>query len=81
MTKPCGDFDNWRLVKIEVVAKLFDLPLATAARKLKICSTTLKKICRNHGIPAWPYRILTSKKYRSKNIKTKKFCPKVCRFS
>lgn len=34
----------------------FDRPMQDAAAELKVSATTLKKICRAHGIQRWPYR-------------------------
>ncbi|PKA55621.1 Protein RKD5 [Apostasia shenzhenica] len=41
---------------IEDLANYFHLPIAEAARELRICSTALKKICRRHGMARWPHR-------------------------
>uniref|UniRef100_A0A0D6QR16 RWP-RK domain-containing protein n=1 Tax=Araucaria cunninghamii TaxID=56994 RepID=A0A0D6QR16_ARACU len=38
------------------VAKFFSVPIAEAANILGVCSSVLKKICRDNGIPRWPYR-------------------------
>ena len=46
-------------IEIERVAPYFHLPMSAAAKRLGICSTVLKKICRRHGLPRWPYRKLT----------------------
>lgn len=40
-------------------SQLFHIPLKEAARKLNVCSTTLKSVCRKHGLSRWPYRTLT----------------------
>ena len=34
----------------------FDMPLVQAAKKLGICATALKKVCRKLGIHKWPYK-------------------------
>jgi hypothetical protein len=36
--------------------RMFHLPLADAACKIGLCSTTFKKTCRRLGIEAWPYQ-------------------------
>ncbi|KAG5181320.1 RWP-RK domain-containing protein [Tribonema minus] len=41
--------------KLEV---LFDRPVEQAARALGVSSTIIKRLCRRHGIPKWPYRQL-----------------------
>jgi hypothetical protein len=38
----------------------FDLPIKAAAALLGVSLTQLKRICRLHGIPRWPYRKLQS---------------------
>merc|ERR1712166_531909 len=38
----------------------FDQPLAAVARKLNVCTTLFKKICRHFGIKRWPFRKLKS---------------------
>merc|ERR1712166_374500 len=38
----------------------FDQPLAAVARKLNVCTTFFKKICRHFGIKRWPFRKLKS---------------------
>jgi hypothetical protein len=40
----------------EVVLQYSDMRLDDAARKLKVCSATLKRICRDYGIRRWPPR-------------------------
>ena len=45
----------------------FHLPITEAARKLNICGTLLKKICRKCNINRWPYRQIRS---ISKNIQS-----------
>ena len=34
----------------------FPLPLSQAAKHFKVSETFLKKVCRMHNIPRWPYR-------------------------
>ncbi|WOL02235.1 kinesin-like protein KIN-8A [Canna indica] len=38
------------------ISKLFSLPIAEAAPILGVCTSVLKKICRDYGIVRWPYR-------------------------
>eukprot|EP00287_Rhodomonas_sp_CCMP768_P005501 CAMPEP_0196724334 /NCGR_PEP_ID=MMETSP1091-20130531/6227_1 /TAXON_ID=302021 /ORGANISM="Rhodomonas sp., Strain CCMP768" /LENGTH=310 /DNA_ID=CAMNT_0042066443 /DNA_START=134 /DNA_END=1067 /DNA_ORIENTATION=+ len=44
------------IVTREVLCSLFSLPLSSAADRLGISVTSLKKICRGFGIRLWPYR-------------------------
>lgn len=60
---------------IEQIRPFFKYPINEASRRLGICSTSLKKICRANGLLRWPYRkvssypcsmgILTSASYRN----------------
>ncbi|ERN19410.1 uncharacterized protein LOC18447794 [Amborella trichopoda] len=38
------------------VARFFSLPIAEAASLLGVCTSVLKKICRENGVLRWPYR-------------------------
>ncbi|CAA6665411.1 unnamed protein product [Spirodela intermedia] len=38
------------------VAKHFNVPIAEAATALGVCSSVLKRICRENGVVRWPYR-------------------------
>eukprot|EP00960_Hanusia_phi_P067321 766604-Hanusia_phi.AAC.1 len=38
--------------------KHFNLPLNDAAKKLGVCATAIKKVCRKMGIKQWPHRKL-----------------------
>ena len=40
----------------EELCKRFHLPIAQVAQELGVCATVLKKKCRQHGIPRWPFR-------------------------
>ncbi len=42
------------------IAKHFEIPEAVAAQHLGISKTQLKKLCREHDIPRWPYRRVCS---------------------
>lgn len=42
------------------VAQHFHRPINEASRRLNICPTVLKKICRKAGLPRWPHRKLQS---------------------
>lgn len=43
-------------MKLSDMRNLFDLPIEKAAKKLKLCPTEMKKICRKHGLERWPQR-------------------------
>ncbi|KAK9142226.1 hypothetical protein Syun_011626 [Stephania yunnanensis] len=43
-------------LKLSDLEAYFHLPIEVAAKKLAICPTVLKKICRKYGMPRWPYR-------------------------
>ncbi|CAI9764943.1 unnamed protein product [Fraxinus pennsylvanica] len=57
------------LMKLKDVIGYFDHPIEDAARKLNVCPTVMKKICRRDGLPRWPYRKVKSikKKILEKN--------------
>lgn len=38
----------------------FHLPIEKASRKLRLCATVVKKICRRSGVGRWPYRKINS---------------------
>ncbi|KAJ8625657.1 hypothetical protein MRB53_034187 [Persea americana] len=52
--------DHVASIALTDLAKYFDLPIAEAARNLKIGLTVLKKKCREFGIPRWPHRKIKS---------------------
>eukprot|EP00960_Hanusia_phi_P047322 758336-Hanusia_phi.AAC.2 len=45
-----------RMVSMEELTQYLHLPEKTVAKELGICLTSLKKLCRQHGITRWPYR-------------------------
>lgn len=49
-------------LSFDVVAETFKLPIVEASAKLGICSATLKRICKEHGIPRWPFRKVSAGK-------------------
>jgi len=44
------------IITAELLQTCFDMPLVHAAKKLGICATALKKVCRKLGIHKWPYK-------------------------
>ncbi|CAK9165908.1 unnamed protein product [Ilex paraguariensis] len=42
------------------VRQYFNLPIDDAAKKMNICPTVMKKICRRDGLLRWPYRKIKS---------------------
>lgn len=52
--------ERTRNLGLKDFADYFDCPIEDAARKLNICPTVLKKICRKHGVLRWPYRKIKS---------------------
>lgn len=53
----------------ESIAKYFYMPIAEAARELKVGLTFLKKRCRELGIRRWPHRKLMSLQALINNLK------------
>eukprot|EP00276_Gloeochaete_wittrockiana_P018738 CAMPEP_0184345124 /NCGR_PEP_ID=MMETSP1089-20130417/13571_1 /TAXON_ID=38269 ORGANISM="Gloeochaete wittrockiana, Strain SAG46.84" /NCGR_SAMPLE_ID=MMETSP1089 /ASSEMBLY_ACC=CAM_ASM_000445 /LENGTH=162 /DNA_ID=CAMNT_0026675301 /DNA_START=63 /DNA_END=548 /DNA_ORIENTATION=+ len=51
-TKHCEKGD----LTLDDLSPFFHLPINEASKKLGICATVLKKICRKIGISRWPHR-------------------------
>ena len=49
-----------RAVTVEELSQHLHLPEKAVAKELGLCLTSLKKLCRQHGIMRWPYRKLKS---------------------
>eukprot|EP00283_Hemiselmis_rufescens_P010243 CAMPEP_0173435646 /NCGR_PEP_ID=MMETSP1357-20121228/15513_1 /TAXON_ID=77926 /ORGANISM="Hemiselmis rufescens, Strain PCC563" /LENGTH=325 /DNA_ID=CAMNT_0014400659 /DNA_START=47 /DNA_END=1024 /DNA_ORIENTATION=+ len=52
------------IITLEVVKRLFHLPLTEAARQLGISPTAIKGACRRLGIQKWPFRKVTARGQR-----------------
>ncbi|EAZ20046.1 hypothetical protein OsJ_35645 [Oryza sativa Japonica Group] len=52
--------EKTKQLQLSDIAPYFELPIAKAAKKLDICATALKGICRKHGVLRWPYRKVRS---------------------
>jgi len=51
---------NQRTITLEELEQYFNVPEKQVAKNLGVCLTSLKKLCRHHGIHRWPYRKLKS---------------------
>jgi len=51
---------NPRTITLEELEQYFNVPEKQVAKNLGVCLTSLKKLCRHHGIHRWPYRKLKS---------------------
>jgi len=45
-----------RVIGVDELRTYFRLPEKETAKRLGICLTSLKKVCRHNGIFRWPYR-------------------------
>ena len=50
------DMPTQRAIELEELQTYFRLPEKEVAKRLGICLTSLKKVCRSNGIYRWPYR-------------------------
>ncbi|KAK1418326.1 hypothetical protein QVD17_27469 [Tagetes erecta] len=62
INKPTLSIQRERTGKLTItdLVGYFHLPIAVAAKKIQICPTVLKRICRKHGLSRWPYRKIKS---------------------
>ena len=47
-------------IRKEQLEQYFHLPINEVAKKLGVCATVFKKICRRNGVPRWPHRKVCS---------------------
>lgn len=47
-------------MSLKELADYFHLPIADAAKRLKLCSTAIKHACRRNGVARWPSRKVNS---------------------
>ncbi|KAL6493911.1 hypothetical protein OROGR_031820 [Orobanche gracilis] len=59
--------ERTRNLRLKDFVDCFDLPIEDAARKMNICPTVIKKICRKNGVLRWPYRKIKSIKKKISN--------------
>ncbi|KAI7728256.1 hypothetical protein M8C21_019039 [Ambrosia artemisiifolia] len=52
--------ERTKKLTIEDLVGYFHLPIEEAGKKIQICPTVIKKICRKHGLTRWPYRKIKS---------------------
>ncbi|CAA0827166.1 Protein NLP5 [Striga hermonthica] len=48
--------ERTRNLRMKDFVQYSDLPIEFAARKMNLCPTVVKKICRKNGVERWPYR-------------------------
>jgi hypothetical protein len=51
-----GKWGNSEITLLEMLQAHFHLPIVDASRAFDVCTTRLKKVCRQYGIKRWPHR-------------------------
>ncbi|GLT75965.1 hypothetical protein SLA2020_476540 [Shorea laevis] len=54
-------------MKLKDVGNYFHLPIEEAAKKMRLCPTVVKKICRRDGLTRWPHRKIKSMERQMSN--------------
>eukprot|EP00282_Hemiselmis_andersenii_P012143 CAMPEP_0114132342 /NCGR_PEP_ID=MMETSP0043_2-20121206/13044_1 /TAXON_ID=464988 /ORGANISM="Hemiselmis andersenii, Strain CCMP644" /LENGTH=178 /DNA_ID=CAMNT_0001225851 /DNA_START=133 /DNA_END=665 /DNA_ORIENTATION=- len=55
-----GGSGSTEAISADVLKQYLHLPAKEVAKRLGLCLTSLKKVCRQHGMTRWPYRKLRS---------------------
>jgi len=58
-----------KTISLEELKEYFSLPIAKAAEALSLSESSLKKICREHGVSRWPWRKIHSVENKIGKIK------------
>lgn len=53
------------------LSKYFEMPFFKVCKRVNVCETILKKLCRKLGIPRWPHRKVGNHKTKTKNTTSK----------
>ncbi|KAI4376444.1 hypothetical protein MLD38_014205 [Melastoma candidum] len=59
------------LMTVLDVAAYFHMPIEKASKRLAMCPTLIKKICRRGGVKRWPYRKMKSLDERIRKLRRK----------
>jgi len=65
-----GERAACKLITSEDLRPFFHLPITQVAEHFHICTTVMKKVCRNNGIPRWPYRKLSAIEKKIETIRS-----------